>query len=137
MRKYRLNTRINTLSLKELRDVCGFGIGFCSVEIGNNNRHSSPISYSIRTTKSKKKTLGEYCFKTNKIIIYRHNMITLGDFIKVFIHEYTHYLQPIKTKYHKMLDECGYENHPHEIEAENNASMYYDKFMKEYRNSLK
>jgi hypothetical protein len=36
-----------------------------------------------------------------------------------------------------MLDECGYENHPHEIEAENNAGMYYDKFMKEYRNSLK
>ena len=64
-------------------------------------------------------------------------MITLGDFIKVFIHEYTHYLQPIKTKYHKMLDECGYENHPHEIEAEDNAQLLYNKFMKEYRNSLK
>ena len=125
------------MSLRELRDVCEFGLRFCEKELGVNNRHKTPLSYSILTNKNKKRELGEYCFDRNKIILYRHNIDSLNKFIRVFIHEYTHYLQPIKTKYHKMLDEYGYDAHPHEIEAENNALILYGKFIKEYRNSLK
>lgn len=124
------------MSLRELRDVCEFGLGFCEKELGVNNRHKTPLRYSIRY-KGKNKYMGEYCPEDNKIILYRYNLINLDKFIKIFIHEYTHYLQPIKTKYHKMLDEYGYDKHPHEIEADENANRLSGKFIKEYRNSLK
>lgn len=123
------------MSLRELRDVCEFGLRFCEKELGVNNRHKTPLSYSI--VKGNVKELGEFCSEHNRIRLFKKNIDTLDKFIKVFIHEYTHYLQPIKTKYYKMLDEYGYDKHPHEIEADENANRLSGKFIKEYRNSLK
>ena len=136
MRKYRLNTKLDSLSLRELRMICKFGIEFCGRELGINNRHSSPISYSILRTNKKVNELGEFCPDRNKIIIYRHNIDKLDKFIKVFIHEYTHSIQPIKSKYYKMLDKYGYDDHPFEIEADNNSKKLFKKFLKEFNKSL-
>jgi hypothetical protein len=128
----KLDTKIPDLNLKELRDICKFGITFCSDKLGVNNRYKTPLKFSILRKKSEKKSMGEFSFENNKIVIFRNNIDTIEEFIKVFIHEYTHYLQPIKTKYHKLLDKFGYDGHPYEIEAEKNEKMYFNEFFNEY-----
>lgn len=135
MSKYRLRTPIKNLTTKELRDICKFGISFCGKELGVNNRHMNRLRYSILS--KRKLLLGEYCFETNRIIIYKSSINNLGRFVYVFIHEYTHHLQPIKSKYHKMLYKFGYDKHPHEIEADRNSLRLYKKFLREYREYIK
>lgn len=133
----KLSTPMSELSLSEIRDICKFGIVFCSNELGVNRRHGDEISFSIRTDRRKLDIYyGEYCPMINQISIYRNNINNVKDLIKVFIHEYTHSLQPIKTKYHKILKQYGYENHPFEIDANNNADKFYKKFFSSYKLTL-
>lgn len=73
----------------------------------------------------------------NQITIYRNNINNVRDLIRVFVHEYTHSLQPIKTKYYKLLDKYGYVDHPFEIEANNNGDMYYNQLWLAYKKTLK
>lgn len=129
---------MSELSLKQIRDICKFGIKFCSKELGVNKRHRDELSFSIRTDRRRGDVYyGEYCPMINQISIYRNNINNVKDLIKVFIHEYTHSLQPIKTKYYKMLKQYGYENHPFEIESNNNSDILYKKFFSSYKLTLK
>jgi len=131
--KIKLYTPMSELSLSQVRDICKFGIEFCSKELGVNRRHMDQISFSIRTDRRFRLIYyGEYCPIINRIYIFRNNIENVKDMIQVFIHEYTHSLQPIKTKYSKMLNQYGYDNHPHEIEANRNADELYEKFFKLY-----
>lgn len=136
--KRTLYSPLSELTLNEIRVICNFSVLFCSDVLGVNRRNKNPLSISI--CKDRRKTsiyYGEYCPKNNKIMLYRNNIRTVRDLLKVFIHEYTHYLQPIKTKYYKLLNEYGYVDHPFEIEANNNGDMYYKMLWSEYKKVLK
>jgi hypothetical protein len=78
---------------------------------------------------------GLYCPVDNQISLYRDNLKTLGDFTRTFIHEYTHSLQPCRSKYAKMLDEYGYDKHPFEIEARQNEVIHNRKLLSQLRNT--
>lgn len=136
--KHSLYSPLSELSLTDIRNICKFGLSFCSDVLGVNGRHKDQLSFSIRTDRRKSDTYyGEYCPMTNQITIYRNNINNVRDLIRVFVHEYTHSLQPIKTKYYKLLDKYGYVDHPFEIEANNNGDMYYNQLWLAYKKTLK
>jgi hypothetical protein len=61
--------------------------------------------------------MGEYRYWDNEIIVYYNNCRTVGNLIRTIVHEWQHQLQPM-TKYEKIHNEVGYEEHPFEKEAE-------------------
>lgn len=116
--KYKSKDKISKLSKKELRRIVKIVEVFCTRYLGVNNRHLTPIKISIKKSLLKKTYYGQYEPYKNKITLFWNNIPTLNDFIHTLIHEWVHYLQPIKTKYYKLLNEFGYEKHPFEQEAD-------------------
>ena len=117
MKHLKPKDKISKLSKKDLRTIGKYLQLFCTQYLGLNNRHQTPIKISIRKSTTLN-YLGQYEPYQNKITLFWNNIPTLEDFIHTFIHEWVHYLQPIKTKYYKLLDVWGYENHPFEEEAD-------------------
>lgn len=83
----------------------------------------------IKLLKKKYEFIGEYCYDKNEIILYTKNINTKSVFIRVLIHEYTHFIQmynfKTKTQYFKSTKQIGYENNPYEIVANLNAGWYW------------
>jgi len=77
-----------------------------------------------------KKTCGWYDPIENKITLFLKPNKTVKDLCSTLIHEYTHYKQPCRTKYRKLLNEHGYENHPFEIQAYSTEKYYTPMLMK-------
>jgi hypothetical protein len=105
---------------------------FCGKEMGINRRRKKELVYVL----GKKEVDGVHGFyddEDNEIHFMRKRIKTLDQFIKTFIHEYTHYLQPCKTHYARLLELHGYENHPYEVEAFSNENVYFKKAYREIK----
>lgn len=118
------NTKISNLSTKKINCIVDKCLSFCKENLGVNKRKRKPLTIIVDYNPYDEVYFGEYYPSLNEIRIYKDEIKTVEDFCKVFIHEYTHYLQPVLTKYSKMLDDYGYESHPFEIEANLNEDIY-------------
>lgn len=132
----KLSTPISELTTYELRKLIEYGVEYCKRNLGENKRHKSPISASLRN-QVQDEYYGEYLPVCNTIVLYRKSLKDVKGLIHTLIHEYTHSLQPIKTKYHKILNEVGYSDHPHEIEANKNGDQHYRGLWFSFKRSLK
>lgn len=132
----KLSTPISELTTYQLRKLIEYGVEYCKRHLGVNGRHKSPIS-TLLSGKVQNEYYGEYLPTSNKIVLYRNTNKNVKGLIHTLIHEYTHSLQPIKTKYHKILNEVGYSDHPHEIEANKNGDEHYRGLWFSYKRSLK
>ena len=112
--------KLSDIQLKKLTSLCHIS---CITNMGINRRKKSFLNISIEYS-SGRNTYGEYDPFINHIKIFTEHSNTIEEFVSTFIHEYTHYLQPTRTKYHKLLDEFGYVNHPFEIQARENEIIY-------------
>ena len=56
--------------------------------------------------------------------------------VQTVIHEYAHYMQPIKSSYNKLLKEYGYDDHPMEIEAREIEKEYYKDCWNKIKNKI-
>jgi hypothetical protein len=83
--------------------------------MGVNNRKRTGLTYSYG--KDEEGFYGFYCPFANHIRVSTEECTTVGRLTSTFIHEYTHYLQPVRTKYVSALKEHGYWNNPYEVEA--------------------
>ena len=133
---YYSSTSLKSLSDKELKNVIKICKSYCMNELGVNNRRRSKLKIKLEDNPYNVCYYGEYNPSTNTIHLFVNEMYTLGSFTSTFIHEYTHSLQPITTKYYKLLDEYGYENHPHEIEARDNERIHNRSLLKMIREKL-
>ncbi len=115
---------INKLKKRTLIKLSNLCYKYSSLILGVNNRKRKELSIIINNNINTS-TFGEYDAFSNTITIYTHHSNTIEEFISTFIHEYTHYTQPIRTKYYKLLDQFGYENHPHEIHARDNEKKLF------------
>jgi hypothetical protein len=68
--------------------------------------------------------------------IYVKNNEYIRDFVQTIIHEYTHTLQPIKTKYNKYRN-LPWRDNPYEAEAINNELTLYKDCWKEVRKNFR
>ena len=109
------NTKTSTLSSKQVKKVLQFCAYWCHDNMGVNNRKRRDLTYSYGD--DEKGFYGFYCPYVNHIRICTNECKTLGRLTSTFIHEYTHYLQSVRTKYASANAEFGYWNNPFEVEA--------------------
>ena len=109
------NTPTDTLTKKQIKKVLSFWSQWCYETMGVNNRKRSDLTYSYGSDTDG--FFGYYCPINNHIHVSVGECKTLGRLTSTFIHEYTHYLQPVRTKYLKSLKEHGYWDCPFEVEA--------------------
>lgn len=90
---------------------------WCRTHMGTNNRKKYDVLVTYYKSYDTDSDMGEYRYWDNEIIVYYNNTPTVKDFIRTIIHEWQHQLQPM-SKYERLHDEVGYEEHPFEKEAE-------------------
>jgi hypothetical protein len=123
----KLLTKTETLSFADTTGIANAVIDWCENNIGTNWRYPKPrltllggiVDYMPNTV------YGEYDVEDNLIIINLERNVYVRCLIKTIIHEYTHYLQPIKTKYQKLAKKHGYYDNPLEVEARYNENTKY------------
>jgi len=131
-------TKLNTLSDKQIKGLLEFCHKYCEITFGRNNRKRTPLKlYATHSAKGHKKTCGWYCPFSNEITIFIKTCKTVREFTSTFLHEYTHYMQPCRTKYAKLLKQHGYEKHPFEIQAFSTEKFYNKKLLSILRQSYK
>lgn len=130
--KYSLIQKTETLSLEELAEITLDVLVWCQKNMGINRRHK--IWHSALITEEESDLMGLYEPYENKITVFTKNNKYLRDFVQTIIHEYTHVLQPIKTKYNKSLPAS---ENPYEIEAYENELKYYRSCWKEVRKKFR
>jgi hypothetical protein len=130
-------TPLSRFTKKELRTIAITCQEYCETNMGINKRHKTPLK--IRLVKNPYSDIchGDYCPHENTVRLFHDEIKNLGEFTSAFIHEYTHSLQPIKTKYTKLMKQYGYHKHPHEIEAYNNETLHNRKALTYIRKRLK
>ena len=120
----RLSTRVEDLDRATLREVVKYATQYCTETFGTRKKRN-PFTVSIVKQRSGEPAYGQYCPYDNKLFIYHNNCPTVKLVIQTVIHEYTHYLQPVKSKYSKLMDIYGYDKHPMEVEAREMENEYY------------
>ena len=109
------NTPTDTLTKKQVKKLLKFCAKWCYENMGVNNRKRSELTYSFGHETDG--FYGFYCPIMNHIRVSVGECPTVGRLTSTFIHEYTHYLQPVRSKYLKSIAEHGYWNCPFEVEA--------------------
>jgi hypothetical protein len=97
---------------------------WCRTHMGTNNRKKYDVLVTYYKSYDTDSDMGEYRYWDNEIIVYYNNTPTVKDFIRTIIHEWQHQLQPM-SKYERLHDEVGYEDHPFEIEAAEAEEKHY------------
>ena len=120
----RLNTRVETLDRGTIREVVKYATQYCTDTFGTK-RKKNPFTISIVKQRGGELAYGQYFPYDNKLFIYYENCPTIKLLVQTVIHEYAHYLQPVKTSYNKLLREYGYDDHPMEVEARLMENKYY------------
>ena len=108
-------TPTQDLTKKQIKKVLQFCSKWCYENMGVNNRKHSDLTYSYG--KDKYGFYGFYCPINNHIHVSIEECTNVGRLTSTFIHEYTHYLQPVRTKYASSFMKHGYWDNPFEVEA--------------------
>jgi hypothetical protein len=117
----RINTNLNTLTHKEIRHIVVKTMDYCQSKFGVSKKKGYPkVIVKVQSKNDDILSYGEYCPDSHTIVVFKNNCKNVNDLIETTLHEYTHTLQPVKSKYYKMLKKYGYNNHPMEIEAVEN-----------------
>lgn len=129
-----LITPTSTLDRSTVRQIVKLATQWCVNNFGVNNRRRTPFTVSIRKQQSGSPCYGQFCHETNTITIFINHCYNVRLIVRTLIHEYTHYMQPIRGSYYKLLDEYGYDNHPMEVEARESELQYNDcwKYIKKH-----
>lgn len=117
--------------LRSRRDVLRIGRQvekWCRSNMGINGRKKFDVAISYYKSLEDDEDMGEYRYWDNEIIIYYNNCGSVENLIRTILHEWQHQLQPM-SKYDKLLDEVGYNDHPFEKEAEEAEEKYKDVWM--------
>jgi len=131
-------TKLNTLPPRKLKVLAELALSYCESVLGVNKRKRTDVQISVaKKCDENKNTAGWYDPIDNEIFIILDACKTVGQFTATFVHEYTHYLQPCRAKYHKLLEEHGYTNHPFELEAYGNEIKHNRKILSYVRKNYK
>lgn len=122
MAKVYLNSRTSKIGRKETVRIAEMALRWCRRHLGINKRKQYIPIWSIRKSSETNENInGEYDPVDNEIIVYWDNCDTISDLIRTCIHEWTHQLQPILTRYARYTD---YRTNPYEVEACKNETIH-------------
>lgn len=115
-----LSTPIKQLGRVEAVRIANFVLRWCKRELGVNKRKKfDPIWYVV---KGEEGLCGEYDHYENEVYIYWDQCDDVRELVSTCIHEWTHQLQPIRTKYFKYPG--TYSRNPYERAARRNEDKY-------------
>jgi hypothetical protein len=122
--------KVEELSYQQIRNIILATNYWCINNLGVNRRRRNQFSIVIKKqthleTILFEKFCGQFSPVSNTVEIFYNNNKTVKDLIQTYIHEYTHYLQPVRKYYGKLDKQYGYDNNPFEIEARNNEKEKY------------
>lgn len=119
----RLNTPIHKVTDKQLLKIAEKTLIWCHTKLGPNPRKRTAVKLVLYPIGSP--FYGAYDHRKNTIIICKQKHKDIQEFVRTIIHEYTHYLQPIRKYYHLVEKLTGYDNNPYEQEAYRNEELLY------------
>lgn len=128
------STKLTSFTNGELRNMCKLLTEFCMDTIGYKKSKGVP-NYRVFKIRDSK-TMGRYDPETHTIKIFYNNIENLGDFVKTFIHEFTHSIQNLRY-YANRLVKFGYTLHPDEIEARMSEEKYKRQSLNYIRKNFK
>ena len=117
------------LSPKLQKKIVRETIKWCRDFFGENHRRKNEFTYYVgpqpkRLLKKYGKYYGCYDCMENKLSVFPENNKNIKELIQTTIHEYTHYTQPIRSKYYKLDEQYGYIRNPFEVVARKNEELY-------------
>lgn len=116
-----LKTPVRKIGPKEARRITEMVLRWCRKEFGDNRRKAYLLKWYIQRNENPKEC-GEYVADENEIYIYWNNLDNIEEIIRTCIHEWTHYKQPILTRYFKFKG--PYSKNPFEIKATRAEEKY-------------
>lgn len=131
----KLITKTNTLPPDLQKKIVRETIKWCKMFFGENNRRRNKFHTYVGHQHSEVlrkwgKCCGFFDCHSNKLCIYPEHNHTVRELIKTTIHEFTHYLQPVRTQYKKLDRAFGYDKNPLEEEARYNELNHYKRCWK-------
>lgn len=124
--KLSLHTPIRELSIAQRNELIRFAKKWCVACFGKKHRSNN---LSVRCIWPDDDDLddvyyGWYIHNTNRIVINTNRSQHIKQFLKTFLHEYTHSLQPVRSRYASYNRLFGYKFNPHEVAARANEVYY-------------
>jgi hypothetical protein len=115
-----LNTKVESLERKHAVAIANMALRWCRKHMGINKRKKYEPIWSVRIGWDS--DCGEYDATDNEVHIYYNNCYDVRELIGTCIHEWTHQLQPILTKYDAYPG--SYSRNPYERQARRNEDKY-------------
>ena len=115
--------KLNSL-LEERKDVVRIGKmaeTWCRNHMGENNKKQLKIL--VTYWKGWDTDMGQYDPQEHGIFIYYKNIDTVKELLQTIIHEWTHSLQPLTSKW-KEYNETAYSRNPFERAAYSSEKLY-------------
>jgi hypothetical protein len=101
--------------------IASMAITWCKNHLGVNGRKALYPIWGLSAERMEN-IVGDYDDVENQITIYYHNVDDVRELIATIIHEWTHQLQPCRTKYNKWKG--SYQKNPLEVEAYEAEALY-------------
>jgi len=132
---YYSTTPLSELNTRQLKKVVNFSLDYCYRNLGFNRRKKNQLVVNVipHNPYMFLEVFGEYDAANNIIWIYMDTCNTVGKLCSTLIHEYTHFLQPVLTKYKSANDKYGYTKNPFEVEARENQNKHNRYLLREMR----
>lgn len=112
--------------LKERKDVVRIGKmaeTWCRKYMGLNNKKQLGILVSYLQSYEGDTDMGEYDPQEHSITIYYNNVDNVKELLQTIIHEWTHSLQPLTSKW-KEYNDTSYSRNPYERQAYASEELY-------------
>lgn len=128
-----LNTPIHTLGRGPTVRIANMALRWCRREFGINNRKKYEPTWSVWRG-IEPDLCGEYDHDENCVYVYWDQCVDVNELIATCIHEWTHQLQPITTKYFKYPG--SYSRNPYERQARYKEKKYTPVFWDLYKHKI-
>jgi len=115
-----LKTPITKLGREPAVRIANMVLRWCRTNMGINKRKKFDPIWSI--VKGYDNDCGAYDADDNEVWIYWDQCSDVRELINTCVHEWTHQLQPIRTKYYKYPG--SYSRNPYERQARRNEDKY-------------
>ena len=109
-----LRTPVRNMDPKKVRSIIEMTLRWCRRRFGDNRRKAYELKWYIQRNPNPKEC-GEYVADDNEIYVYWNNLENIEEILRTCIHEWTHYKQPILTRYFKFKG--PYSQNPFERQA--------------------
>lgn len=120
----KINSRLHRVDPNDVHRIVEQTILWCQENLGVNNRRRNPLSVEVKDMSLT--SMGEFNYKENSITVYYWMHIDVGSLVSTVIHEYTHYLQPVRKYYNKLWAIHKYHSrHPMERQAFRTEKKYF------------